>query len=116
MLEAEHVELSEMGPLLLGVYVRSICTGSAMHARTGRERLSQAQDFLAFWECFALYDLPLCGQALNCALSGLQEEVLCVWGMGRMGAGRVEPSCFDIFRGLILIVVFLLFPLSVQHK
>lgn len=71
-----------------------------MCACTDRERLSQARDFLAFWECFALYDLPLCGQALYCALSGLLEKVLCVWGMGGMGAGRVEPSCLAHLQGL----------------
>lgn len=100
MLEAEHVELSELGSLLLSVYVDSICTGAAMRACTGRERLSPAQDFLAFWEYFALYDLPLCGQALNCALSGPQEEVLCVWGMGGMGAGWVRPSCLAHLQGV----------------
>lgn len=74
-----------------------------MHACTGRERPSQAQDFLTFWECFALFDLLLCGRALNCALSGQQEEVLYVWGVGGWvgwGLGVWNPSCLAHLQGL----------------
>lgn len=115
-LAAEHVKMVEAGSLLPRIHVGSSSTGSTMHACTGRERLSQARDFLAFWECFALFDLPLCGQALNCALSGLQEEVFRACVCDEDWEGGTHPLTMHICKGLSLVIIFVLFPLSVWRK